>query len=329
MLHNSREEEKQERPPMEDSDDDASSLNTEGTARNGGGVRGSRTHTQNWDALNAPSIWYEEDDACYQYAEDVHAVLRENEIQNRPLENYMGKVQQDINHNMRSILVDWLVEVAEEYKLSTQTLFLTVNYIDRLLSRCAVNRNRLQLLGITSMFVAAKYEEIYPPTIKEFVYISDNTYNREQVLTMESLLLRVLKFRLTGATPWEFIKQLFKASKLDQTTSCLAHYVMELFLLDAAYLKFYPSVVAGAAILLASWTLEHEDIWSETLMRVCGYTAVQLLPCAKEMERVYIEKTRDPNSTKLKAVREKFRDEKYRQVAKIQPREPKLHLSGQ
>jgi len=259
----------------------------------------------------------------------VHAVLRENEIQNRPLENYMGKVQQDINHNMRSILVDWLVEVAEEYKLSTQTLFLTVNYIDRLLSRCAVNRNRLQLLGITSMLVAAKYEEIYPPTIKEFVYISDNTYNREQVLNMESLLLRVLKFRLSGATPWEFIKQLFRASKLDPNSTNLAHYLLELFLLDPAYLKFYPSVMAGAAILLACWTLEHENPWCEVMMRVCGYTAVQLYPCAKEMERVFLEKAKEPTSSKLKAVREKFRDEKYCMASQIQPREPKLHLNGQ
>ena len=97
--------------------------------------------------------------------------------------------QPDISHSMRSILVDWLVEVAEEYKLQTETLYLAVAYIDRFLSYMSVQRSKLQLVGTACMFIAAKYEEIYPPDVGEFVYITDDTYNKRQVLKVWPLTL--------------------------------------------------------------------------------------------------------------------------------------------
>lgn len=73
----------------------------------------------------------------------------------RPLPDYIEKVQKDVNANMRGILVDWLVEVAEEYKLVPDTLYLTISYIDRFLSLNVLNRQRLQLLGVSSMLIAS------------------------------------------------------------------------------------------------------------------------------------------------------------------------------
>ncbi|OXB73890.1 UNVERIFIED_CONTAM: hypothetical protein H355_003984 [Colinus virginianus] len=68
-----------------------------------------------------------------EYAEDIHQYLREAEVKYRPKPYYMRK-QPDITTEMRAILVDWLVEVGEEYKLQTETLYLAVNYLDRFLS---------------------------------------------------------------------------------------------------------------------------------------------------------------------------------------------------
>ena len=93
---------------------------------------------------------------------------------------YMRK-QRDINHSMRSILVDWLVEVSQEYRLDSQTLFMAVSYIDRFLSEMSVQRGKLQLVGVTAMLLASKYEEVYPPAVDEFVYITANTCSRAQV----------------------------------------------------------------------------------------------------------------------------------------------------
>lgn len=137
------------------------------------------------------------------YQHDILTYLKEAERKHRPKPGYMRK-QPDITHSMRTILVDWLVEVCEEYRLQNETLCLAISYIDRFLSYMSVVRAKLQLVGTAAMFIAAKYEEIYPPDVGEFVYITDETYTRSQVLKMEQLILKVLSFDLTVPTALAF-----------------------------------------------------------------------------------------------------------------------------
>lgn len=80
---------------------------------------------------------------------------------------------------MRKILVDWLVDVHLKYKMKEETLFLAINFIDRYCSLRQVPRTEYQLVGVSCMLLAAKYEEIYPPFVKDFVYITDNAYTSE------------------------------------------------------------------------------------------------------------------------------------------------------
>ncbi|PSN53589.1 G2/mitotic-specific cyclin-A [Blattella germanica] len=156
-----------------------------------------------------------------EYKEEIYQYLRQREVRHRPKFGYMKK-QPDITYSMRTILVDWLVEVAEEYKLQTETLYLAVSYIDRFLSFMSVVRAKLQLVGTAAMFVAAKYEEIYPPDVGEFVYITDDTYTKKQVLRMEHLLLKVLAFDLSVPTPLSFITSFRVVTNLPETTMFLA-----------------------------------------------------------------------------------------------------------
>lgn len=104
--------------------------------------------------------------------------------------------QDDINEKMRAILIDWLVEVHLKFKLVPESLYLTVNLIDRYLEKEPVNRQKLQLVGVTAMLVACKYEEIYPPIVKDFVYITDNAYTKEEILVMERKMLQTLDFNI-------------------------------------------------------------------------------------------------------------------------------------
>jgi hypothetical protein len=94
----------------------------------------------------------------------------------------MNTKQTDINEKMRAILVDWLIEVHYKFKLMPETLFLTVNLIDRFLEKIDVVRTKLQLVGVTAMLIACKYEEIYAPEVRDFVYITDKAYTREEIL---------------------------------------------------------------------------------------------------------------------------------------------------
>lgn len=103
-------------------------------------------------------------------------------------ENYLER-QPDVNGRMRAILVDWLVEVHHRFDLMQETLYLTVHLVDRYLSLKRINRSHLQLVGVTAMLVASKYEDMYPPEVADFVYISDNAFTARNILDMERVCL--------------------------------------------------------------------------------------------------------------------------------------------
>ena len=111
---------------------------------------------------------------------------------------------------MRSILVDWLIEVHLKFKLLPETLFITVNIIDRFLEKHKVSKARLQLVGVTALLIASKYEEIYPPDMKDFVFITDKAYSKQDVVQMEYTILSTLSFDLTFPTALRFLERYHK-----------------------------------------------------------------------------------------------------------------------
>ncbi|KAL2520882.1 Cyclin-A3-2 [Forsythia ovata] len=200
---------------------------------------------------------------CGAYASDIYEYLHNMEMDSkrRPLPDYLEKVQKDVSTNMRGILVDWLVEVAEEYKLLPDTLYLTVSYIDRFLSMTAINRQRLQLLGVSSMLIASKYEEISPPRVDDFCYITDNTYTKEEVVKMEADVLKSLKFEMGNPTVKTFVRRFTWTAQENHTTpdlrlEFLGYYLAELSLLDYGCLKFLPSLVGASVVFLSRFTLQ-------------------------------------------------------------------------
>ena len=149
---------------------------------------------------------------------------------------------------MRFILLDWLVQVHMRFNLLTETLFITINLIDRFLSKKTINRRYLQLLGITALLIACKYEEIYPPQIKDLINMTDNAYNRKQVYKMEYEILNAVKFNLSFPTTLKFL-QIFK-NKLNLTEKtfnrCL--YFIEASLIDYKSSCFNPSLIASTSL---------------------------------------------------------------------------------
>lgn len=80
---------------------------------------------------------------------------------------------------MRAILVDWIIKVHMKFKLLPETLFLTVNLVDRYLSVVmGIKKEEIQLVGVAALMIAAKYEEIYPPILKDFIYVTKNAFNK-------------------------------------------------------------------------------------------------------------------------------------------------------
>lgn len=157
--------------------------------------------------------------AAVEYIEDMYKFYKLVENENRP-HDYMDS-QPEINENMRAILVDWLVDVHTKFELSPETFYLAINIIDRFLAVKIVPRKELQLVGISAMLIASKYEEIWAPEVNDFVCLSDRAYTHSQILIMEKKILGKLEWTLTVPTLYVFLVRFIKASIPDHQVSSL------------------------------------------------------------------------------------------------------------
>ena len=249
--------------------------------------------------------------ACEEYTGEIDVYLRS--IENRFIVNpaYM-EAQSDINEKMRAILVDWLVDVHIRFKLIQETLFLTVNLIDRFLEKENLPRDRLQLLGVTTMLIASKYEEIYPPEVKDFVYITDNAYTKEDILMMEQRVLKVLEFNLNVPSSNRFLQRFSKTAGTDAKTYNLAKYLIELPLTELGMLKYCASIIAAAGLYEAYKMQGKEGMWCN-IGKTIGYTKEELDECAKDMN-VLMHMS---GKGSLQALKKKFSSLTYMEVAKL------------
>lgn len=274
--------------------------------------------TQPHDAAEVES---DDPQMCRAYVSDVYEYLHhmEKESKRRPLPDYIEKVQKGVTVTMRGVLVDWLVEAAEEYKLGPDTLYLTISYIDRFLSLNAVSRQRLQLLGVASMLIASKYEEIKPPHVDDLCYITDNTYTKEQVVMMEADVLNSLNFEMGNPTVKTFLRRFVNVAQEtfktpDLKLEFLAYYLSELSLLDYAFVKFLPSLVAASVIFLSRFTLQPKlRPWCSRLQCYSGYKPSDLKECVLIMQDLQLSK----RESALQAVREKYKQHKFKCVATL------------
>ncbi|BFF94218.1 G1/S-specific cyclin-E [Drosophila madeirensis] len=207
---------------------------------------------------------------------------------------------------MRAILLDWLIEVCEVYKLHRETFYLAVDYLDRYLFVAhKVLKTHLQLIGITCLFVAAKVEEIYPPKIGEFAYVTDGACTERDILQHEKILLQALdwdispititgwlgvymQLNVNNRTPASFT-QIGKQNATEKAADDAFIYpqfsgfefvqtsqLLDLCTLDVAMANYPYSVLAAAAI---SHTFSRE-----TALRCSGLDWQVIQPCARWME---------------------------------------------
>jgi len=251
------------------------------------------------------------------YAQDIHQAHLDNEERTFSSRTWktMDDVQQEVTQQMRGILVDWLIEVADEYSLKSQTLFLTVNYVDRVLESLPIARSTLQLVGVCCMLLACKYEEIYAPLVEDFVYITDNTYSREEILRCELVVLDTLKFDLTVVTIKNFLTRfLLLAGVTDLRVVTHASYVAEMILPVYSFQKNYKPSLLAASIVVFSQHVYGMSVWSPAFEYGTKLTPKDLRQCVSELQQVYAVIAASPRG-KLTAAREKYRQAKFFCVA--------------
>lgn len=248
-----------------------------------------------------------------EYAADIVDQFFQAETKALPKADYMNS-QVDITGKMRMILIDWLIEVHLKYRLRSETLHLTVNLVDRYLSKKQVNKKRLQLVGVVAMFIATKFEEISPPELHDWVYITDNAYTKNDVLLMECDMLSALNFQIVVPTAAHFFDHLVVANGCDARHCSCTQYLLELGLLDIRMLHYKPSQIVAAVLLLSNELLRRNAVWTETMVQQSRQTEQSLRPCAEALRQLW-KADRAGSGGQLQAVHKKFSMAQYQSVA--------------
>lgn len=192
-----------------------------------------------------------------EYAEKINKYLKDRELTTMP-KSYMDS-HVELTWEMRGILIEWLIDIHAKFSLLPETLFLTVNIVDRFLSR-RINwpKGEFQLLGCTAMFIASKYEEIYHRQVPtaDFVTVSEKGFTAREILRTEQTTLRALGYDLSYPNPLNFLRRISKADSYDIPSRTFSKYLMEISLVDHRFLEYKPSLIAAAAMYLARLVLK-------------------------------------------------------------------------
>ncbi|XP_006459343.1 hypothetical protein AGABI2DRAFT_134807 [Agaricus bisporus var. bisporus H97] len=211
-----------------------------------------------------------------EYAEDIFEYMCDLEEESMPQPDYMIN-QSEITWEMRQTLVDWLLQVHFRYHMLPETLWIAINIVDRFLSRRVVSLGKLQLVGVTAMFIAAKYEEILAPSVDEFVFMTENGYTKDEILKGERIVLQTLEFQISHyCSPYSWMRKISKADDYDIQTRTLSKFLTEVTLLDHRFLRVKPSLVAAIGMYCARKMLGGD--WNEAFVFYSGFTEEQLQP---------------------------------------------------
>ena len=266
------------------------------------------------DVLNSTKLLLSE----HGYFDEISTYLFSMEKKFRCDPNYMSR-QNDISHPMRSVLAHWLVEIVDEYKLQRRTLFLSVAIMDLFLSKMSVVRNKLQLLGVTCLFVASKFEEIYPPEANDFAYLTEDTYTVAQIIKLERMVLKVLDFQLGFPTVDVMCDRITAACQLPSNQVDLINYLSELTLVHGEpFLQYLPSVVAAACVCLSNICLSKSEdkFWTAELEVISGKSVHDFYYCLVLLGDVMRQALVNDNCKTIVA--------RYEDVSKLLPDQQKI-----
>lgn len=189
-----------------------------------------------------------------EYVHDIFDYLKVLERTTLPNPDYMEH-QDDLDWHERNVLIDWLIEVHQKFSLLPETLFLAINILDRFLSHKIAQLAKLQLVGVTAMFIAAKYEEVLSPHVANFAYVTDTQCSEADILSAERYILATLDYDLSYPNPMNFLRRISKADNYDIQTRTLGKYLLEIGVVDHKFMAHRPSLIAAASMYMSRMIL--------------------------------------------------------------------------
>lgn len=237
-------------------------------------------------------------------------------MQNKFVTQKYFSLQVEMSPRIRTVLVDWVIEIHFKYKMQPLTLWLIINLLDRFLARRFMPRNRLQLAAIVCLFIVCKFEEVYTPDVGDCIFLTDNAYSRLDVVSTEAMILDVVGYDLTVPTPYHFLIRFFRRMKAPDRFKSICNYIAERNLHECDILEISPRVYASAAVLAGLYTLHFnlenslarvQDLWTANLIEESGgLTVAEILPCAEQMLKVMNVPLQPSTRRKVEAALKKY-----------------------
>uniref|UniRef100_A0A915KN46 G2/mitotic-specific cyclin-B3 n=1 Tax=Romanomermis culicivorax TaxID=13658 RepID=A0A915KN46_ROMCU len=237
---------------------------------------------------------------------------RENQFK---VSDYMHK-QSTVTHQMRSILVDWMVEIQESFELNHETLYQAVKMTDLFLEKRVVDKRMLQLVGTAALFISSKFDERCPPACEDFLYICDDAYTRDQLLSMERDMLKILQFDLGFPLSYRFLRRYAKTTKLGMETLTLARFILESSLMHYEFVSYKESLMASACLLLAL-KMKNEGEWGDVHRKYSGYKTEDLEPITLRINDLMVNSGSDPKMSQLVNIKNKYSHEVFFHVTSV------------
>lgn len=247
------------------------------------------------------------------YAQDIFDYYKRREKMFE-IPDYLSVKKCKITPIMRSILVDWMVEIQENFELNHETLYLAIKLSDIFMSREPVEKENLQLVGAVAVFIAAKFDERCPPLIEDFTYICDNSFDRDQFIQMEMEILRKIDFDLGIPISYRFLRRYAKVAKSPMKTLTLARYILEMSLMEYGLIKEKDSRIAAAALYIAM-KMTDEGAWEGEVVESSGYQVGHIKDLVSSLNQMLHNRP----VPQLSTIRSKYSHVVFHEVAKIKP----------
>lgn len=228
---------------------------------------------------------------------------------------YLKKMQTEIKDTSRGFLVEWIIDVHRKFRLLPETLYVTISIVDRFLSLQNIKKSQLHMLGVAALLISTKYEEIYPPELRDLLSISENKFTKEEVLQMEFQILTTLQYDFFTPSSLRFLERFRKLSNTasDDQIFFFAQYLCEISLLDSFLLKHKASEIAAAAFVLSAKAIKKINAWNAEMEKWTGYKEKDLKEAIEDVKQFACE----VNPKFLSTLKYKFQKSEYLSVASI------------
>lgn len=253
-------------------------------------------------------------DFLSEYSEEIYKTLYEKERSIKLPNNYMFLVQKETKPKHRDKLIDWISRVCVNMRSSTEIFFLAVAIIDHSLAVLQVIKSKVLLIGLAALVIAYKVESQETPSIiGNLQYLSDNLYDKSEILRVERLILSALDYNLNIPTPIPFVYLFTQVTSLDKETTFLVDYITELSCLFYSSITFLPSQIAASSCYLAVDITKCPQANFSELSMCQGYDKLSLLDCITALKVILAKSF----LTTSNIIYMKYTKRKFLSVAKI------------